>query len=123
MNMNRTDPTLDAPFTDEAPDTPDLQEDVELAERPGPEPDTEEAQQQPLSPLSQLPVALTLRCGTLSLTLEELRRLGSGSVLEIHGVTPGHASLCHGEQVVAEGELVEVGGRLGLQITRMASLT
>ena len=34
---------------------------------------------------------------------------------------PGFATLCHGERVVAEGELVSVEGRLGLQITRMAS--
>lgn len=77
----------------------------------------------PLSPLSHLPITLTLRCGSLSLTIEELRRLDRGTVLEVLGVSPGHAALCHGEQVVAEGELVDVGGRLGLQITRMASLS
>ena len=122
MNMNVTDPNLDTPYTEEATDAPDLPQSIEHEEQPGPESEFDEARQQPISPLSQLPVTLTLRCGTLSLTLGELRRLGSGTVLEIHGVTPGHASLCHGEQVVAEGELVDVQGRLGLQITRMAQL-
>ena len=42
-----------------------------------------------------------------------------GSVLGISGVTPGHATLCHGERVVAHGELVEVDGHLGLHITRV----
>ncbi len=73
-----------------------------------------------LDSLDQLPLALTLRCGSLELTLGDLRRLAAGTVLPVNGVTPGFATLCHGERVVAEGELVSVEGRLGLQITRMA---
>jgi type III secretion protein Q len=76
---------------------------------------------EPLDALDQLPMALTLRCGNLTLTLGDLRRIAAGSVVEVNGVTPGHATLCHGERVVAEGELVDVEGRLGLQITRMAT--
>lgn len=68
-----------------------------------------------------LALDLTLRCGELRLTLGELRRLDAGTILEINGVAPGHATLCHGDRVVAEGELVDVDGRLGLQITRMAA--
>jgi type III secretion protein Q len=74
-----------------------------------------------LDSLDQLPLALTLRCGSLELTLGDLRRIAAGTVLPVSGVTPGFATLCHGERVVAEGELVSVEGRLGLQITRMAS--
>ncbi|TDV72767.1 FliM/FliN family flagellar motor switch protein [Pseudomonas sp. LP_7_YM] len=79
------------------------------------------ADAQPLQGLDQLPMALTLRCGSLNLTLGDLRRIAAGTVLEVSGVTPGFATLCHGDRVVAEGELVDVDGRLGLQITRMAS--
>jgi type III secretion protein Q len=74
-----------------------------------------------LDPLDQLPMALTLRCGTLNINLGDLRRVAAGTILEVSGITPGYATLCHGERVVAEGELVDVEGRLGLQITRMAS--
>ena len=76
---------------------------------------------QPLDPLDQLPMALTLRCGSLNLTLGELRRMAAGTTLPVDGITPGFATLCYGERVVAEGELVDIEGRLGLQITRMAS--
>jgi type III secretion protein Q len=76
---------------------------------------------QPLDPLDQLPMALTLRCGSLKLTLGDLRRMAAGTTLPVNGITPGFATLCHGERVVAEGELVDIDGRLGLQITRMAS--
>ncbi|KTC00561.1 type III secretion system protein [Pseudomonas syringae] len=71
--------------------------------------------------LDSLELDLTLRCGELRLTLAELRRLDTGSILEVSGIAPGHATLCHGEQVVAEGELVDVEGRLGLQITRLVA--
>ncbi|MCW6055965.1 FliM/FliN family flagellar motor switch protein [Pseudomonas fragariae (ex Marin et al. 2024)] len=71
--------------------------------------------------LDSLELDLTLRCGELRLTLAELRRLDAGTILEVSGIAPGHAMLCHGEQVVAEGELVDVEGRLGLQITRLVA--
>lgn len=67
-----------------------------------------------------LALDLTLRCGELKLSLGELRRLGTGTILEVSGIAAGHATLCHGDQVLAEGELVDVDGRLGLQITRLA---
>lgn len=75
------------------------------------------------SGFQSLALDLTLRCGELKLTLGELQRLAAGSILEVSGIAPGHATLCHGERVVAEGELVDVDGRLGLQITRLASPT
>ncbi len=123
--MSETDQPLETyDYVEQAQDAPEYHIDHEQDE----ETDTEhveypEEQAQPITPLSQLPIMVTVRCGALNLTIEELQRLGSGTVLEVQGVTPGYASLCHGEQVVAEGELVDVGGRLGLQITRMASLS
>ncbi|WP_434702630.1 FliM/FliN family flagellar motor switch protein [Pseudomonas sp. Z1-12] len=71
--------------------------------------------------LQSLALDLTLRCGELKLTLGELQRLSTGTIVEVSGIAPGHATLCHGEHVVAEGELVNVDGRLGLQITRLAT--
>ena len=66
-----------------------------------------------------LPLALTIRCGHLSLTLGELRNLAPGAVLQVQGVAPGAATLFHGERALAQGELVDVEGRLGLQVTRV----
>ncbi|MGN7738549.1 type III secretion system cytoplasmic ring protein SctQ [Pseudomonas sp. 22526] len=66
-----------------------------------------------------LPLALTLRAGTLSLSLGQLRRLTVGSVLSFSGCIPGQAMLCQGERILALGDLVNIDGRLGLQITRL----
>lgn len=86
----------------------------------GDAPPEEYGQEAPLTgSFADLPMALTIRSGTLTLTLQELQHLGPGSVLEIPGVSPGTATLYYGERPVAQGELVDVDGRLGLQITRM----
>ncbi|MCI4185278.1 FliM/FliN family flagellar motor switch protein [Dickeya dianthicola] len=68
--------------------------------------------------LPPLMLALTVRCGYLTLTLQDLQQLAPGTVLTLQQATPGEAALYHGEQPLALGELVDVEGRLGLQITR-----
>ncbi|WP_024657220.1 FliM/FliN family flagellar motor switch protein [Pseudomonas syringae USA007] len=99
---------------------PDDESDYAEAE-PDEDAQEEQEEQQAPSGLDALALDLTLRCGELRLTLAELRRLDAGTILEVGGVAPGYATLCHGERVVAEGELVDVDGRLGLQITRLAA--
>jgi type III secretion protein Q len=68
---------------------------------------------------ADLALNLTLRCGQISLTIGELASLAPGAVLEVPGITPGLAELYYGQRRLAQGELVDVEGRLGLQITQM----
>jgi type III secretion protein Q len=134
--MSSTDHYTEAALDEPATLTPDQSYERELDEVQDESEDTGEVSNNPgtafedeshgyrsdeLEPLERLPLELTLRCGRLTLSLDALRRLGSGTVLEVGGIAPGYATLCYGEQVVAEGELVDVDGRLGLQITRTAS--
>ncbi|MGJ8526445.1 hypothetical protein LMG33818_002196 [Halomonadaceae bacterium LMG 33818] len=72
-------------------------------------------------PFDDLILPLTVRCGSLELTLEELKNLQVGNVLTLEGVTPGEATLYYGERPLASGELVSVDGRLGLQIRQLDS--
>lgn len=69
--------------------------------------------------LDPLPLALTVRCGHLHLTVGDLQRLAPGATIMVEHVQPGEALLCHGDYPLAKGELVDVEGRLGLQITHM----
>ncbi|MFJ5364168.1 type III secretion system cytoplasmic ring protein SctQ [Pectobacterium punjabense] len=71
--------------------------------------------------LPPLPIVLQLRCGSLTMTLTELQHLASGSVLTLRDVVPGQAWLYHGDIALASGDLVDVEGRLGLQITQRFS--
>ncbi|MCF5543608.1 FliM/FliN family flagellar motor switch protein [Pseudomonas salomonii] len=70
-------------------------------------------------PFDELSMALNVRCGTLNLTLGELRNLTGGAVLGISGYAPGMAGLYYGDRPIGQGQLVEVDGRLGLQLTRV----
>ncbi|MGY2375263.1 FliM/FliN family flagellar motor switch protein [Pseudomonas sp. SDO524_S393] len=70
-------------------------------------------------PFDELSMALTVRCGVLNLTLGELHSLAPGAVLGISGYAPGMAGLYYGERLVGQGQLVEVDGRLGLQVSRV----
>ncbi|WPU24356.1 FliM/FliN family flagellar motor switch protein [Cedecea neteri] len=70
-----------------------------------------------------LSLDLTIRCGNLQLTLGELQQLDAGSTVLVQHVTPGEALLCHGNSLLAKGELVDVNGTLGFQITRMLRQT
>ncbi|MEX5546796.1 FliM/FliN family flagellar motor switch protein [Pseudomonas pergaminensis] len=70
-------------------------------------------------PFDELSMALNIRCGTLNLTLGELRNLAPGAVLGIGGYAPGMAGLYYGDRPIGLGQLVEVDGRLGLQLSRV----
>ena len=90
-----------------------------LADQPMPSEVQPSAPRAESTRFDDLPLALTLRAGSLHLSLGQLRNLGVGSVLRFNGCTPGEATLCHGERVLAQGDLVDIEGRLGLQITRL----
>lgn len=70
-------------------------------------------------PFDELSMALNVRCGTLNLTLGELRNLAPGAVLGVAGYAPGTAGLYYGDRPLGLGQLVEVDGRLGLQMSRV----
>lgn len=70
-------------------------------------------------PFDELSIGLNVRCGTLNLTLGELRNLAPGAVLGIAGYAPGMAGLYYGDRPIGQGQLVEVDGRLGLQLSRV----
>jgi type III secretion protein Q len=69
--------------------------------------------------VAQLPLSLEVRCGRTRLTLGELQQLQPGSILTLDNMTPGEAGLYHGDTLIAQGELVDVEGQLGLQLTQL----
>ncbi|MCF5721603.1 FliM/FliN family flagellar motor switch protein [Pseudomonas syringae] len=70
-------------------------------------------------PFDELSMGLTVRCGTLQLSLGELRQLVAGSVVGVSGYAPGLAGLYYGDRPIGQGKLVDVDGRLGLQLSRV----
>ena len=70
-------------------------------------------------PFDELAMALSVRCGTLQLSLGELRQLAPGAVVGVSGYSPGMAGLYYGDRPIGQGHLVDVDGRLGLQLSRV----
>ena len=70
-------------------------------------------------PLESLLLEMSVRCGVLKLSLGELRQLAPGMVLGIEGYGAGMAGLYCGDRPIGHGQLVEVDGRLGLQLSRI----
>lgn len=71
-------------------------------------------------PFETLLLDLSVRCGVLKLSLGELRQLAPGTVVNIEGYGTGMAGLYYGNRAVGHGQLVEVDGRLGLQLSRIS---
>jgi len=72
--------------------------------------------------LASLPLTLDVSLGQLHLSLAELSTLQPGSVLPLPALAYQQLQLQHDGQTVASGELVQVGDRLGVQLTRVARL-
>jgi type III secretion protein Q len=73
-----------------------------------------------LAEIEAVEVELQAQVGRLTVTLGQLRRLGAGQVVEFSTPIESPAILAVGGKTVAVGELVDVGGRVGVRITAMA---
>ena len=69
---------------------------------------------------ASIPVQLTLQVGTVSMALGQLLEVGVGTVLtdEITSFFP-KVKMLAGDRVIAEGDLVQVEGKVGLRISKL----
>lgn len=71
--------------------------------------------------LDDVPVALSFELGTLELTLSELKALAPGCVMPIAGTLPPVVAVCAAGRRIGTGELVDLDGRLGVEILRIGA--
>jgi type III secretion protein Q len=72
-------------------------------------------------PLDDVPVTLSFELGSLELTLADLRTLAPGRVLDIAGELPPLVAICAGRRRIGLGELVDLGGRLAVEVRRIGA--
>lgn len=72
--------------------------------------------------LDDLPVALTFEAGMVELSLRDLKALAPGCVLHVAGLPPASVRIRSGGRLIGSGELVEIDGRMGVEITRLGHL-
>jgi type III secretion protein Q len=75
---------------------------------------------EPLTDFAALTVTVSFDLGSIELRLDELDRLTVGSILRLNAPSPPEVSMRVNGQRVGEGDLVEVDGRLGVQIRALA---
>ncbi|MCC8191010.1 MAG: FliM/FliN family flagellar motor switch protein, partial [Planctomycetes bacterium] len=73
-----------------------------------------------LAAVDEARVEMRAEVGRLGVTLAELRRLAVGEVVEFTTGVEQPVTLVAGGQAIATGELVDIGGRVGVRITAMA---
>lgn len=67
---------------------------------------------------SAIPIRLSFSLGKLASTVGELAALGPGSLLKLANALPPHVTIEANGLPVGAGELVDLDGRLGVQITQ-----
>lgn len=90
--------------------------------------DTSSTEGQPLSPsspklkmLENIEVQLTVEVGGTKITIGDLLKLNDGSVVELDRIAGEHLDILVNGTLLAKGEVVLVGERLGIRFSEVAS--
>jgi flagellar motor switch/type III secretory pathway protein FliN len=70
------------------------------------------------APIADVPLKLNVKLGSIQFTLEDLGRMVEGKVYPIDSICPGKVQLMANGIEVARGQLVDVEGRLAVEIQR-----
>lgn len=73
----------------------------------------------PLSALMDLALPVTIELGRTAMTVQEILRLGRGSVVELERLAGEPVDVYVGDRRFAEGEVVVLGETFGVRITRI----
>jgi len=68
--------------------------------------------------LGNLPIRIHVVLSQIEMSLKDLEGLAEGSIVELDDENPGEIQLVANGEVLGLGDLVEIDGRLGVQITR-----
>lgn len=72
--------------------------------------------------LMQVPLHLTVELGSATMSVAEILKLGTGSIVELDRAV-GHAvDLLANDRPIARGEIVAIGESFGLRITELVVL-
>jgi flagellar motor switch protein FliN len=75
----------------------------------------------PLSLLLDLTLPISIELGRTSMTVQEILRLGRGSVIQLDRLAGEPIDIYVGDRRFAEGEVVVLGEQFGVRITRIIS--
>ncbi len=71
--------------------------------------------------LMRVPLHVTAELGGCTLTIEEILRLGAGSIVDLNRPAGGPIDLLVNDKIVARGDIVAVGENFGVRITELVA--
>jgi len=75
----------------------------------------------PLSMLLDLPLSVTIELGRTSMSVQELLRLGRGSVIRLERLAGEPIDIYVADRRFAEGEVLVINEHFGIRVTRIVS--
>lgn len=77
----------------------------------------------PLSMLLDLTLPVSIELGRTTMTVQEILRLGRGSVVQLDRLAGEPVDIYVGDRRFAEGEVVVLGEHFGIRVTRIVART
>jgi flagellar motor switch protein FliN/FliY len=74
-----------------------------------------------LDVLMHVPLSVTAELGTCKMSVEEVLKLGTGSVIELDRLAGGPVDLLVNNKLIARGEVVAVDENFGVRVTELIS--
>ncbi len=74
-----------------------------------------------LDVLLHVPLSITAELGTCKMSVEEVLKLGAGSIIELDRLAGGPVDLMVNNKLIARGEVVAVDENFGVRVTELIS--
>ena len=74
-----------------------------------------------LDVLMHVPLTITAELGTAKMSVSEVLKLGSGSIIELDRLAGGPVDLLVNNKLIARGEVVAVDENFGVRVTELIS--
>jgi flagellar motor switch protein FliN/FliY len=69
--------------------------------------------------LMSVPLKITAELGTCKMLVEDILKLGTGSVIELDRLAGGPVDLLVNDRLVARGEVVAIDEKFGVRVTEL----
>ncbi len=84
---------------------------------------TDASSENPFHTLLDLPIPVTIELGKTRMTVQDILRLGRGSVIQLERMAGEPVDIIVGDRRFGEGEVVVINEHFGIRITRLIPRT
>jgi type III secretion system YscQ/HrcQ family protein len=125
-DMDEEYATEDDAYHDDGYEAHDTDDAAEAAQNASNSHQTQNAQEnvaEDAHPFANVPIQLVFSLGSLRMPIGQILQLQEGSVIELHKSTPAQVQIYANKRLIGGGEVVEIDGKLGVQISHLQQNT